>query len=217
MTSGDTWTCVVCDEQDTGVARYEYCNGCGGTYHFNQTMGAGKDCGAAWMEDEEEGMMYFCNTCMDTARAEDQQRVEDFTKAAASGQLTPDMLVEMMQTMQKMGTQAAAAGMAAMAPQMPQGGGMPAGFGGIPAAYANFPGFTGPGAPTGGTPNPFAGPVSAADLSHMFGAAMPTPAAEDDKPEPEAPSPRASSESNSSAPPLLPRRQRAERRFRRVQ
>ncbi|RLT26682.1 MAG: hypothetical protein DWI48_05630 [Chloroflexi bacterium] len=215
MTS-DTWTCVVCGEQDTGVARYEFCNGCGGTYHFNQTMHTGKDCGAAWMEDEEEGMMYFCNGCMDSARAEDQQRVEDFSKAAASGQLTPDMLVEMMQTMQKMGTQAAAAGLAAMAPQMPQAGGMPTGFG-LPDAYANFPDLTGLGAPTTGNANPFSGPVSAADLSRMFGAAMPAPTNDESEDAPEASSPPARSESNSSAPPLLPRRPRTERRFRRVQ
>lgn len=208
-TVSNSWTCVVCGEQDSGVALYEFCNGCGSTYHFNQTMHAGKDCGAAWMEDEEEGMMYFCNNCMDSARAEDQQRVEDFTKAAASGQLTPDMLVEMMQTMQKMGTQAAAAGMAAMAPQMPTPGALP--------GFENFPGFTGPGAPTTGNVNPFSGPVSAADLSRMFGAAMPTPANDDDDSESEAPSPRAASESNSSAPPLMPRRARVERRFRRVQ
>ena len=82
MTS-ETLICVVCGESSPSALLFEVCGGCGDLYHFNQTSGPGKDCGAAWIEDEETGMLYFCNTCMDTARADDQRKIEEITAAAA--------------------------------------------------------------------------------------------------------------------------------------
>lgn len=184
----ETLICVVCGESGASLMQFELCGGCGELYHFNQTSGPGKDCGAAWIEDEETGMLYFCDTCMDTARAEDQQRIADITAAAARGTATPDMLLQLIDAMQKTGQAAPTAtdGFPGMMPGMP----------GAPV------GMSGP----GGIPLP-SGPVSAVDLSRMFG-----------QPLPSAPSPApASTEASAEAPPLVtPRRRQAERRYRRI-
>jgi len=186
----ETITCVVCGDSGASLMLFELCGGCGEMYHFNQTSGPGKDCGAAWIEDEETGMLYFCNTCMDTARAEDQRKIEDITAAAARGAATPDMLLQLIEAMQKTGQAApsAADGFPGMMPGMP----------GAPGGMGMPPGMGGP----GGVPMP-AGPVSAADLSRMFG--QPLPGRD------------APTEASTDAPPLVtPRRRQAERRYRRI-
>ncbi|MFA7297220.1 MAG: PHD finger domain-containing protein [Dehalococcoidia bacterium] len=177
----ETLTCVVCGESGASLMLFELCGGCGEMYHFNQTSGPGTDCGAAWIEDEETGMLYFCNTCMDTARAEDQRKIEDITAAAARGAATPDMLLQLIEAMQKTGQAA-------------------------PSATDGFPGMMPgmPGAPGGVAMPP--GPISAADLSRMFGQPLPGASAPD---EPSA--------AAADAPPLVtPRRRQAERRYRRI-
>ena len=128
MTS-ETLICVVCGESSPSALLFEVCGGCGDLYHFNQTSGPGKDCGAAWIEDEETGMLYFCNTCMDTARADDQRKIEEITAAAARGTATPEMLLQLIEAMQKTGQAAppAADTFPGMMPGMP---GAPAGMGG---------------------------------------------------------------------------------------
>ena len=195
MTTNESWVCVVCGDTEDGAILFEVCGGCGETYHYNQTSGPGKDCGAAWIEDEETGMIFFCNTCMDAAREEDQRTIADITAAAAAGTVTPDMLVQLMATLQKTG----------VLNDQP---------------IAGFPGFSGPGAPTGMPPMPGmpagmgvpGGPISAADLSRMFGQPLPTGrAADGDEDAPAVPA------AASDAPPLVtPRRTQAERRYRRI-
>jgi hypothetical protein len=189
MTAPDNWTCIVCGEMESSAMLAELCGGCGEFYHYNQTSGPGKDCGAAWMDDEDSGMVFFCNTCMNTARAEDEQRIEEITRAAATGMVTPDMLAQLLEALQK------------------TGGGQPA------SPLAGFPGMAPgmPGMPTGGLPGGmgFPGPISGADLGRMFGQPLPADDDEDDE---------ATAAPADGAPPLLPsRRPRAERRYRRIQ
>lgn len=197
MTTNESWVCVVCGDTEDGAILFEICGGCGETYHYNQTSGPGKDCGAAWIEDEEIGMIFFCNTCMDTARAQDQRTIADITAAAAAGSVTPDMLAQLMEALQKTG----------VVNDQP---------------LATFPGLSGPGAPLGmpgGMPNGMgmpSGPISAADLSRMFGQPLPTAADQDDEGAPASRAEAASAQSSDAPPLVTPRRTQAERRYRRI-
>ena len=95
----ETYTCSVCGESEERESFFEYCNGCGELYHFNRTSGPGKDCGDAWIEDEEVGLQFFCNNCMERQKAEDQEQLAELARAAANGTLTPELMVQAMQAM----------------------------------------------------------------------------------------------------------------------
>jgi hypothetical protein len=97
--TAETFTCTVCGESEALESFFEYCNGCGELFHFNRTNGPGKDCGDAWIEEEEVGLQFFCNNCMERQKAEDQQQMAELARAAASGTLTPELVAQAMQAL----------------------------------------------------------------------------------------------------------------------
>lgn len=186
-------TCVVCGESETDEALLEYCWGCNGRFHYNPTRGPGKDCGQAWIDDEEEGVQTFCNTCMERQRAEDQGQMQEIVRAAATGNVTPEMLAQIAQML---GGNAA--------PSVPP----QASPFGAPFAASQFPGFSSQPmpAPAGVT---FPGMERLADATIVIPPAAP---AEDDAAPSEAGEP----------PRLAPSRNnrrsaQTQRRFRRIE
>jgi hypothetical protein len=147
--TAETFTCIVCGESDERESLFEYCNGCGELYHFNRTNGPGKDCGDAWIEDEEVGLQFFCNTCMERQKAEDQEQMAELARAAASGTLTPELVA---QAMQALSNQAGAS----------------------TPFLSGFPGLAKPQAPAPGTGvPPMPEPISGAELRDKLGMAVP--------------------------------------------
>ena len=188
MTATETFVCTVCGETEEREELFEYCNGCGELYHFNRTSGPGKDCGDAWIEDEEVGLQFFCNTCMERQKTEDQVQMAELARAAAAGALTPELVARAMQAM---GSQAA--GNASFAGNFP----------GLPQSGVPFPGVPAPGV---GVPIPE--PISAADLMGKFEMSLPSE---------EAPSPGRAEKAPADAPPALRSQRKPARRFRRIE
>ena len=78
--------CIVCtEESDEGVMAV--CLRCGEWYHLNPyATRPGRDCGIATLGDEETGIDYVCNTCIEEVRieiAQAQRRQNMLAKAEA--------------------------------------------------------------------------------------------------------------------------------------
>lgn len=190
---GEPYVCIVCDEPETNLDLFATCDGCGNLYHYNPRMTPGKDCGEAWIEDEEVGIQFYCRTCTETARQEDQDRLQQLKDLVNSGGATPDTVAALMQSLggafaapPSAADSSPYAGFPGLQPGMPGAPAMPPGVPGMPA-FAGMP---------AGTPAPIV--LDPRD--------MPSPAAA------EMPAPR-----GSEPPPLLPRRARGTpRRYRRI-
>ncbi len=209
MTATETFTCIVCQENDTQESLFEYCNGCSERYHYNHTNTAGKDCGDAWIDDEEEGMNFFCRNCMDQARADDQTRMRDFAAAAMQGTVSAEQMAEMLRAF------ATGSGGAQFGSTMPPMPATPA-----PAMPANPLLHNIPGVAAAGMPDT-SGPISAADLFARFGMAPPPGvqfgSSDDAEASRPATEPRETRDAG-DAPPLLSEQRRASpRRYRRIE
>jgi hypothetical protein len=155
-------------------------------YHFNRTNQPGKDCGDAWIEDEEVGLQFFCNTCMERQKSEDQEQMAQLARAAATGSLTPELVAQAMQ---------------AMANQ--SGANTP--------FLSGFPGLTQPGPSSSSIPGAgaFSEPISGAELMSKLGITPPAGNA------PDAESSSAAPGSRDTPPPLRTQR-KPPRRYRRI-
>ncbi|RLT44455.1 MAG: hypothetical protein DWI58_00060 [Chloroflexi bacterium] len=72
MTSPTAYLCWVCNIEETQRILLEICSGCGNLYHLNPYNSVpGRDCGDAWIDDDEMVLQVFCKTCMDEARSAD--------------------------------------------------------------------------------------------------------------------------------------------------
>ena len=83
--------CIVCTEE-SDEAMMAVCFRCGEWYHLNpfQTR-PGRDCGIATLGDEETGIDYYCNSCIDDMRIEmaEEQRRQNIADRAAVAPATP--------------------------------------------------------------------------------------------------------------------------------
>ena len=86
MTTARTSSCIVCaEESEQGVMAV--CFRCGEWYHLNPYQNRpGKDCGIAAISDEESGIDYYCNNCIEEMRMEfaDEQRRQNIAAKAAA-------------------------------------------------------------------------------------------------------------------------------------
>lgn len=96
MTSSAVFVCWVCKAEETSHVLLEICAGCGNRYHLNPYHSVpGIDCGDAWLDDQEEALQLFCNTCMDEAKAQDaaawaeQGSARGFGQPVVAAQTTP--------------------------------------------------------------------------------------------------------------------------------
>jgi hypothetical protein len=205
----DVYVCIVCAVSETQEDLLATCDGCGNLYHYNPRMTPGKDCGDAWIEDEEIGIQFYCNNCMNSAKREDQDRIEQLKELVNSGGATPDTVAALMQSL------GGAFATPAPGPDAASG------------AYAGFPGFA-PGMPGAPASPPGGGVPSMPGMAGLPAVAgmpdgVPAPLVLDPRDMPRSAAEAAASASSepsraSDPPPLLPRRARgaAPRRYRRI-
>ena len=195
----EVYVCIVCAVGETRQDLLSTCDGCGDLYHFNPRMTPGKDCGDAWIEDEEVGIQFYCHNCMDAAKQEDRDRIERLKELVNSGSATPDAVAALMQSL--------GGAFAAPSPAPEALGGAYAGFPGL------APGMPGtPGSPVGGGFPSLPGLAGRPTVAGMPDGAL-APVVLDPRD-----MPLVAREVAAEPPPLLPRRARggAARRYRRI-
>lgn len=207
--STDVFVCIVCGDREVIEDLFATCDGCGELYHYNPRMTPGKDCGDAWIEDEEIGIQFYCNSCMNAAKREDQDRIEQLKELVNSGGATPDTVAALMQSL------GGAFAAPATAPDAPGGP-----YAGFPGLAPGMPGA--PAAPLGGGFPPMPGLGGLPSVAGMPDG-VPAPVVLDPRDMPRAAAEAAARDAgeapHSSEPPRLqPRRGRggAPRRYRRI-